>query len=540
MKLSDRERIELNELCSALIDDVMTDAQRQRLEQLLAMSPDARRHYVRAMALSASLMDYAGEMQVEAAEGACQPAEAASPFPWRWILGTLSAAAAIVAAFWLGGFVRSGGASDFGQPEIVGHLSGVKDCRWAGPELPPGGPLQRGQRVDLAAGFAEITFDSGAQVVLEGPASLDLNSSWEAALRHGALTGNVSPEAMGFRVSNTAVDVVNLGTEFSMLAEKNGATEVFVLAGAVEVSPRNLPSAAARRTLVLAEKQARRFARNGIVEVRDGEQKLQRFLRKVPFERFARPARFVHWSFDEAKGTRIAAEIVGAPAESYEVEIEDSLPPAREDFHVEGRWKRALNCDGQIYAQAPLPDFASSPFRTVAFWIRIPSDANAGEAGPMLAWALSSGDGVFEVAWNRVPAQGAFGALRTSFGRGVVIGTAPLRDGQWHHVALVISSVPRAAAKTQIKQYVDGRLDRVSAKHFAKRAGASGAAGATALIIAEGRLWIAGKPDEAGRIGFRGALDELFVVDRALTQKEIRALMLQNRIPASDTLAIND
>ena len=66
MNLPDDELLELNALCNALIDDAITDTERARLEKMLAASDEARRFYVRAMALSASLFDYAGEMQSDA------------------------------------------------------------------------------------------------------------------------------------------------------------------------------------------------------------------------------------------------------------------------------------------------------------------------------------------------------------------------------------------------------------------------------------------------------------------------------------------
>ena len=83
------------------------------------------------------------------------------------------------------------------------------------------------------------TITGGAQVVLEGPASLDLHSAWSALFHHGALKAKVPPEAIGFRIENPAVQIVDLGTEFSMLAEKNGAAEVFVIEGSVEASGRD-------------------------------------------------------------------------------------------------------------------------------------------------------------------------------------------------------------------------------------------------------------------------------------------------------------
>ncbi|HEY1786361.1 MAG TPA: hypothetical protein VGG30_12455, partial [Pirellulales bacterium] len=57
----------------------------------------------------------------------------------------------------------------------VATLTACEDCRWGGLDV----PLERASRLkvgqlELRAGLAEITFDSGARVVLEGPAVLDL------------------------------------------------------------------------------------------------------------------------------------------------------------------------------------------------------------------------------------------------------------------------------------------------------------------------------------------------------------------------------
>ena len=73
MSMPDHELLELNALCHALIDGAITGTERARLEEVLAASHDARRFYVRTMALSACLFDYAGEMQGPVAGGVPSP-----------------------------------------------------------------------------------------------------------------------------------------------------------------------------------------------------------------------------------------------------------------------------------------------------------------------------------------------------------------------------------------------------------------------------------------------------------------------------------
>ena len=66
MIFGDEDRLELNGLCGALADGTLDAEQRKRLAAMLATSEEARRFYVHAMSLSASLHDYASEMQSEA------------------------------------------------------------------------------------------------------------------------------------------------------------------------------------------------------------------------------------------------------------------------------------------------------------------------------------------------------------------------------------------------------------------------------------------------------------------------------------------
>ncbi len=170
--MNDNERVELNELISALVDDRSTDAECKRLEEMLANSDEARRFYVRSMALSASLFDRAGEMQSERPE----PAKVIPFSRWSRWLAPLAAAAAVLLGVLVSRvfFVASQTGNGEESQESVARLSGSKDCKWIGVAPEPGDELARGRRLELASGFAEVTFDSGAQLTLTGPATLDL------------------------------------------------------------------------------------------------------------------------------------------------------------------------------------------------------------------------------------------------------------------------------------------------------------------------------------------------------------------------------
>jgi ferric-dicitrate binding protein FerR (iron transport regulator) len=533
MNFSDQDRLDLNELCNALVDGIITDAQRARLEHWLATSEEARRFYVRAMTLSASLIDYASEMQSEAPDAPMEKARIIRPAAWLWTLGSLAAAAAIVLAFWLGGAEQRKDADEIASAtqdseESIARISGAKESRWSGTALKTGEELHRGQRIELESGFAEITFDCGAQVTLEGPASLDLRSAWEAVLNRGTLKASVPAEAIGFRVSNASVNVVDLGTEFSMVADEHGATEVFVLKGAVEAAARDA-SGKESHPVVLREKQARRFARAGASEVGDREAKLARFMRKIALERSTLATNYVHWSFDETTGNLAGASVPGCEAR-FEA-ADDSIAAA----HATGYRQGGLRLGGQHFAKAAFPGIRQRTARTATFWVNIAADAPLPDAGTVLAWPVGGAGRGIEIGWNRNPNQGPLGALRTETGRGHVVGSTSLRDGRWHHVAVVFSPKPKSDAAMQVRQYVDGRLESPSDRHLPKRG--KGSKGESLANAADEFLWIGRGLGGKASDQFRGEIDELFLADAALTPQEIRHLMRENKPATPEMLA---
>ncbi len=538
MNLSDREILELTELCGMVADGRIGESQKARLSRLLIESPEARQFYVRVLGLSASLYTYAGEMQSEAPDAVARG--------WRiipaaigWWVGALGAAAAAVLIVWLGSRPRPAEAvAESKGEELVAQVTGSKECRWAASETAAraGEHLRKGQRLDLVSGLAEVTFDSGAQVVLEGPVSMEVNSAWDATLHRGAIKASVPPEAIGFRVSDSAVEVVDLGTEFTMIAETNGATDVLVLKGAVEAAPQNSGD---QPTILLREKQSRRFAPSGVTEVNDSEQKFARYTAPVQLDRFAPATGYVHWSFDEANGRMLRADALGLPLSDFDAKLQAVSEQALASAHVEGLRKGALHFNGRLYAKASFPELSGSAPRTVAFWVKVPQDAPLSDAYAMVAWrAVSKKLGLrpVHIGWNRNPMEGTFGVLRTDYGGGYALGATPLRDGRWHHVAVVFVPGEQADTPVQVNQYVDGRLE---GEGHPSPPGKRGDASQSSAEDVKDTLWLGCRLGFNGprKDRFRGDMDELFIANRPLEPREIVRIMKENQLSPQEIAA---
>jgi len=87
----------------------------------------------------------------------------------------------------------------------------------------------------LLSGLAQIEFFSGASVIVEGPAKLDLLSEWKVICRSGRLLVSVPEPARGFAVETRDYRAVDLGTEFALSVNHDGKSEVHVLDGEVRL-----------------------------------------------------------------------------------------------------------------------------------------------------------------------------------------------------------------------------------------------------------------------------------------------------------------
>ena len=132
----------------------------------------------------------------------------------------------------------------------------------------------------------------------------------------------------------------------------------------------------------------------------------------------------------------------------------------------------------------------------------------------------------FQIVWNRNPDDGPMGVLRTDYGGGYALGATPLRDGRWHHVAIVFMPRDDAARPMEVKQYVDGRFEG-EGRPSPRGSDVFGQTGS-------GTIWLGcrlrTKGDGVSAERFEGELDELFIADRALDPREIVRLIASNQL----------
>jgi hypothetical protein len=168
----------------------------------------------------------------------------------------------------------------------VGRITGTMDCCWADPDVAPAdAAVPLGGKFALASGLLEISYDSGAKVILQGPCTYEVDSAAGGFLALGKLTARVETKGEGGRGKAEGTDdqkspfplppsafvvhtptavVTDLGTEFGVEVTGDHRNRVYVFEGRVAVR-----SAAGKTSkppdLVLSEGQSVALDANGAV-----------------------------------------------------------------------------------------------------------------------------------------------------------------------------------------------------------------------------------------------------------------------------------
>jgi len=251
---------ELQELLSGLCDGELDAAQHARLDTLLQNDAECRQQYLEYMDMHAHLLVHPQFGGVEPALSAtalsASPGSLVSPIqPTRprrvprvfgYALVALVAVGISVLAqyfFWNPHKSPTNGNS---LPAVEGRSAGyiatltqTADCAWENPRdtRRTGSRLQPGE-FRLMKGLAQIRFDSGPQLLLEGPASLRLDSNTAATLLLGKAVFRSDESAGPFDLHTPTATLTDVGTEYAVSVDRVGE-EIQVFAGEVQRLPRS-------------------------------------------------------------------------------------------------------------------------------------------------------------------------------------------------------------------------------------------------------------------------------------------------------------
>ena len=532
--MNDELRDELDEL---LLDHQeqeqgLTESQRDRLNEILRADPEARRQFSQTQLLDAALhLQQSSGLSDDVVPFPPQKPRAA-PRPYAWI----GAAAAVVFLLGLGlgslidGAANSVAAGNADEPtdDGVAFLTLALDVEWTGDRQPVvGEPLSPG-RLQFSGGLVQLEFYSGAQLIVEGPADLDLVTSNEAVCHRGKLRAKVPEIARGFTVHSRHFELVDLGTEFGMDVSEGGTSEVQVFDGEVELYPPDGKRAPDRRQSLPGGSGLTWAASDETGSITPQPGKFLSFedLEKRSLDEVqGRLKRWQRWSQSLANDPRVAVHF------DFEGEGNRLLDQADAKAHgtvvggerTNGRWpgKGALEFKrpgDRVRIDVP----GEFDQLTLSVWLRM--DAQTGRAQSLI---LTDGYEVGHAHWQindrgilrlgvRLP--GKDGGKPNGSGYGTTPTFGPRRVGSWTFVCTVYN---REAG--EVSHFLNGRKIAREPMVFdqAVRIGQGDIGNWSAPLAKEKR----GQPVR----NFVGRMDELTIWKTALTDKEILSIYRETR-----------
>ncbi|HUT12348.1 MAG TPA: LamG domain-containing protein, partial [Thermoguttaceae bacterium] len=209
-----------------------------------------------------------------------------------------------------------------------------------------------------------------------------------------------------------------------------------------------------------------------------------------------------HWAFDDGSGITAQNGVIPGTNDGTLLNF-----PGDGSEWVTGMIGGALQFDG-VDDQVQITDYkgiSGATPRTVAAWVKTTTTD-----GPIIAWGTNTA-GKKWIFRTYSGGDGQNGAMRMEVNGGYVVGETDLRDGQWHHVAAVLPD--GATNVNKVLLYVDGRLE-----------GISGSLGNPINTDPAGIDVLIGSSGTLNNGYLAGAIDDVFIYDRALTTGEIQGM----------------
>ena len=384
--------------------------------------------------------------------------------------------------------------------ELVGRITGMADCQWGqgsgfrvqGSEiLNPKSLVALGDKFALSSGLLEITYDTGAKVILQGPVTYEVESSQRRLSvggqadgkggkeggrrraeggRRGGGRNQSNPQSLIplhyplstihyplFSVRTPTATVTDLGTEFGVEVDESGVTGSHVFQGSVKVQLSPAAGEKEGRVVLLGENEAVQIEkpsiniaggdRRGVVHYTYMAASPERFARKLPARKKSLPVQMlVHFRLGEDDPGAVAGEPAGKQTlnhnrNRYQCLDKHGAPSYTADTAAPGS-SLAMNFTGAAgeYFSSPHGYPVIGDYFILEAWARV----NRLEDHPQL------------IAYSGHTAHDGYGLLvrddewQYMFG-GIYWGLGiPCEVGKWTHLALVCER-----GKTQF--WVDGR-----------------------------------------------------------------------------------
>lgn len=413
---------------------------------------------------------------------------------------------------------------------VVAQVRSSVDAQWTGtdpisPEL-----LRQYELITLSEGFAEVIFDDGAAVIIQGPATFVPTGTNGMRLATGSITVTIPETAHGFTVDTPTGLITDYGTEFGVAVGQDGPTLAETFSGRIGFTPigngQEVDVSAGAAIAVNTAGRARTVKADPLAFVREEEFAARRDSEKSPYARWLAysyqlrrmDSLVLYYTFDKTRpngpidnlASQYHGRLHGTPYGNVDL-IQGRFGPQSQavDF---GRKTWSENWIEVNPEDEDVFDFSGS--FSIGLWLKtnhLPVDFRTVLAKGDSAWRAQSGS----------PSYGAVrGAMQFEVG---IPGEALDRlytdrridDGNWHFW-LVTYTRGTGASKGFYTLYVDGEQTRkiLSNQHLQEND--------TPVCI--GHVGRNKSTDPSVPRQFNGSVDEVLIFTKSLSSEEVREL----------------
>ena len=288
--MDDKLKIRINELTLKSLENNVTPDEFTELNDYVAKSKDAAKHYVSFIKSYNNLSDTgeiiesaqsflneamnemlwqnlvesennAEALEEEPIESEIAPARVERTAPprgltYKVLLRTAAVLLIVLSIIWFDSNVRKQAANE--NLIKIAQLKSTSNAVWQRQSnFPIKGEWLWTGNYYLKQGYVELCFSNNETVVIEAPTKFSLRSPDSVFLHHGQVYATVPKEAIGFTINTENAKIVDLGTEFGVYSDINGNTDLHVLKGKTQLLARKAESS--RNTEIVVAGKARRI-----------------------------------------------------------------------------------------------------------------------------------------------------------------------------------------------------------------------------------------------------------------------------------------
>lgn len=242
-------------LIDALLQGNISQEEHTELERLLKEYPEQRQLYIDYLQVHSGLSVWATETR-ESDDWIPHPTQTSqhtrlkTPRFLLLLLSSLVAATLLLSLAYYAGWNTGSGRepliaktpetapeseTNIPKSDHIALLTQAVGVEWDTPRnLQTGAGLSAGW-LKLKQGTIQVELISGASVLIEGPAAIELISPLKAFCQYGKVRASVPEQVQGFTIETSRLNVVDLGTEFTLSLDPTGSGHVQVIDGMVEL-----------------------------------------------------------------------------------------------------------------------------------------------------------------------------------------------------------------------------------------------------------------------------------------------------------------